>query len=40
MLDLFPSREAGPFGRRLKRERGARIPVTLVTGYSAPARRR
>jgi len=33
MLDLFPSREAGPFGRRLKRERGARIPVTIVTGY-------
>ena len=33
MLDLFPSREAGPFGRRLKRERGARIPVTLVTGF-------
>jgi len=33
MLDLFPSREASPFGRRLKRERGARIPVTIVTGY-------
>jgi G3E family GTPase len=33
MLDLFPSREAGPFGRRLKRERGARIPVTIVTGF-------
>ncbi|MFZ0235796.1 MAG: GTP-binding protein, partial [Xanthobacteraceae bacterium] len=33
MLDLFPSLEAGPFGRRLKRERGARIPVTLVTGF-------
>ena len=33
MLDLFPSREAGRFGRRLKRERGARIPVTLVTGF-------
>ena len=33
MLDLFPSREAGPFGRRLRRERGARIPVTLVTGF-------
>ena len=33
MLDLFPSREAGPFGRRLKRERGARIPVTVVTGF-------
>src|SRR6201987_4079839 len=33
MLDLFPSREAGPFGRRVKRERRARIPVTLVTGF-------
>ena len=33
MLDLFSSREAGPFGRRLKRERGARIPVTVVTGF-------
>ena len=33
MLDLFPSGEAGPFGRRQKRERGARIPVTVVTGF-------
>jgi len=33
MLDLFPSREAGPFGRRHKRERGARLPVTVVTGF-------
>src|SRR6188472_3652302 len=33
MLNLFPSREAGPFGRRVKRERGARIPVTIVTGF-------
>jgi G3E family GTPase len=33
MLDLFPSRESGPFGRRLKRERGARVPVTVVTGF-------
>jgi G3E family GTPase len=33
MLDLFPSREAGPFGRRLKRARGARLPVTVVTGF-------
>jgi G3E family GTPase len=33
VLDLFPSREAGAFGRRLKRERGARIPVTVVTGF-------
>src|SRR6266704_3581284 len=33
MLELFPSREAGRFGRRLKRARGARIPVTVVTGF-------
>src|SRR5216684_2523811 len=33
MLDLLPSREAGRFGRRLKRTRGARIPVTVVTGF-------
>ncbi len=33
MLDLFPSRDAGPFGRRLKRARGARIPVTIVAGF-------
>jgi G3E family GTPase len=33
MLDLFPSRAAGPFGRRQKRARGARIPVTVITGF-------
>jgi len=33
VLDLFPSPDAGPFGRRLKRERGARVPVTVVTGF-------
>ncbi len=33
MLDLFPSREAGPFGRRQKYARGGRIPVTVVTGF-------
>jgi len=32
-LSLFPSREAGPFGRRLKRARGTRIPVYVVTGF-------
>jgi G3E family GTPase len=32
-LQLFPSRDAGPFGRRLKSVRGARIPVTVVTGF-------
>src|ERR1700688_1113861 len=33
MLDIFPSREAGRFGRRLKHARGTRIPVTIVTGF-------
>jgi G3E family GTPase len=33
MLDLFPSPAAGRFGRRLKHARGARIPVTIVTGF-------
>ena len=33
MLDLFPSRAAGPFGRQLKHARGMRIPVTIVTGF-------
>ena len=33
MHDIFPSTEAGRFGRRLKRERGARIPVSVVTGF-------
>jgi G3E family GTPase len=33
IADLFPSREAGPFGRRLKHARGSRIPVTVVTGF-------
>jgi G3E family GTPase len=32
-LDLFPSREAGLFGRRQKRTRGTRIPVYVVTGF-------
>jgi G3E family GTPase len=30
---LFPSRDAGPFGRRQKRARGPRLPVTVVTGF-------
>jgi G3E family GTPase len=29
----FRSQSAGPFGRRQKRERGARIPVTVLTGF-------
>ena len=30
---LFPSAAAGRFGRRHKRARGARLPVTIVTGF-------
>ena len=33
ILDLFPSQSAGRFGRRQKRERGSRLPVTIVTGF-------
>jgi G3E family GTPase len=33
ILDLFPSRSAGRFGRRQKRVRGSRLPVTIVTGF-------
>src|ERR1700743_3254564 len=33
MLDLFPSRNASQFGRRQKRERGTKVPVTVVTGF-------
>ncbi len=33
MQELFPSRASGFFGRRQKRERGARIPVIIVTGF-------
>ena len=33
MNELFPSPTAGRFGRRLKRERGARVPVTVLTGF-------
>ena len=29
----FASPAAGQFGRRLRRERGARIPVTILTGF-------
>jgi G3E family GTPase len=31
--DLFRSADAGPFGRRLRQVRGARIPVIVVTGF-------
>ncbi len=33
MNELFPSPAAGRFGRRQKRARGARIPMTVVTGF-------
>ena len=33
VLDLFPSKSAGKFGRRQKRERGTRLPVTIVSGF-------
>ena len=33
MNELFPSPAAGRFGRRLKRERGPRVPVTVATGF-------
>jgi G3E family GTPase len=33
MLQPFQSAQAGPFGRRQKHVRGARIPVTVVTGF-------
>src|SRR5689334_12837822 len=33
MNQLFQSPSLGPFGRRQKRERGARIPVIVVTGF-------
>jgi G3E family GTPase len=33
MLDLFPSRTTGPFGRAQRHARGAKIPVTVVTGF-------
>src|SRR5438046_4241719 len=31
--DPFAGRDASPFGRRQRRPRGARIPVTVVTGF-------
>ena len=33
MTALFTSPAAGLFGRRQKRERGARVPVTVLTGF-------
>src|SRR3954447_23386149 len=31
--DPFAGRDASPFGRRQRRPRGARLPVTVVTGF-------
>src|SRR5213595_3844353 len=33
ITDPFAGTEALPFGRRQRRPRGARIPVTVVTGF-------
>lgn len=33
MNSPFPSPSAGQFGRRLKRARGAKVPVTVLTGF-------
>jgi G3E family GTPase len=33
MNSPFPSSTAGRFGRRLKRARGAKVPVTVLTGF-------
>jgi G3E family GTPase len=33
MNSPFPSPTAGPFGRKLKRARGAKVPVTVLTGF-------
>jgi G3E family GTPase len=33
MNSPFPSPAAGPFGRRLKRARGHKVPVTVITGF-------
>jgi len=33
MNQVFPSPALGPFGRAQKRERGHRIPVTVITGF-------
>jgi G3E family GTPase len=33
MNSPFPSPATGPFGRKLKRARGAKVPVTVLTGF-------
>src|SRR5438477_6918718 len=33
MSEPFADRDASPFGRRQRRPRGARLPVTVVTGF-------
>src|SRR3954471_1950577 len=33
MNEVFPSRASGQFGRRMRRERGPRVPVIVITGF-------
>jgi G3E family GTPase len=33
MDQVFPSQASGPFGRRMRRERGPRVPVIVITGF-------
>jgi G3E family GTPase len=33
MNEIYPSPAAGKFGRRQKRERGPKLPVTVITGF-------
>lgn len=33
MNQVFPSTTTAPFGRKLKRARGAKVPVTVLTGF-------
>ncbi|MBN8920702.1 MAG: GTP-binding protein, partial [Rhizobiales bacterium] len=33
LSDLFPAQSIGPFGRRQRRARGNKIPVTVLTGF-------
>ncbi len=33
MDQVFPSKASGQFGRRMRRERGAKVPVIVITGF-------
>ena len=33
MDQVFPSQASGQFGRRMRRERGPRVPVIVITGF-------